>query len=63
MNYIYSWKILNKDEPKIEFERVYSENTQQQETILKRYELNMKRRKKTWIEMNHVILWIRYLPL
>ena len=44
MNHIYNCKILNKDEPKIEFERVYSGKTEQQKTILKRFELNMKRR-------------------
>ena len=42
MKHIYNCKILNKDEPKVEFEQLYSENTQQQKIILKRFEGNMK---------------------
>ena len=44
MKHIYNCKILNKDEPKVEFEQLYSENTQQQKIILKRFEGNMKTR-------------------
>ena len=44
IEHIYYCKILNKDEAKIKFEKLYSENAQQQKTILKRFEENMKTR-------------------
>ena len=42
--HIYCCKILNKDEPEIKFDRIFSENNKQQKIILKRFEDSMKTR-------------------
>ena len=38
IKHIYYCKILNKDEPEIKFDRLFSENNKQQKIILKRFE-------------------------
>ena len=44
IEHIYNCKILNKIEPKVKYEMIYSENINQQKLIMKRLEDNMKTR-------------------
>ena len=44
IEHIYNCKILNKIEPKVKYEMIYSENINQQKLIMKRLENNMKTR-------------------
>ena len=44
IEHIYNCTILNEIEPKLEYEKIYTENVKQQKMIMKRFESNMKKR-------------------
>ena len=53
MAHIYNCNILNKNEGKIEFEKVYNGNLAEKGEILKRFRNNMKNREKANHEIDH----------
>ena len=44
IEHVYNCTILNKCEPKLEYEKIYSENIKEQKLIMKRFEINLKKR-------------------
>ena len=46
MKHAYNCKYLNKEEPVIEYEKVYSEELSEQNIILRRFEQNIEQRRK-----------------
>ena len=56
IEHIYNCKYLNKNEPKVQFENIYSENIPKQKEVLKRFENNLRiRNENKETKMNHVI--------
>ena len=59
MKHIYDWKYLNKEDPGLEYAKLFNGNISEQKCVSKRFEANMKTRNeyidKLKEESDHVI--------
>ena len=56
MKHVYNCKYLNIEEPTEEYQKIFTGNTREQKTVLKRFEQNLDIREKKKEESSHVIL-------
>ena len=56
MEHVYNCKYLNTEEPEEEYWKIFNGNTNEQRTVLQRFEQNMEKREKHKEESSHVIL-------